>query len=191
MLSSGLIARGLSRLLSYDAAAKDRLRPYAGSTLQMRMPPLAVTLCITPEGDFTASEAEGAPTVTVEFPLTALPLLAQGQDAALRAARIEGRAGLLRDVAAAMSNLPLAAEAELERFVGPILAHELMRLVAAFQALADSGRRSIEEAGARYLRDEAGIVVRREEVSQFAADLQRLRIEVEELSNRVKALARA
>lgn len=190
MLPSSLIARALSRLLAHDEGGRNTLKSHAGSTLAVRLPPLTAALEITEAGDFTAAElaSSAQPTVAVEFPLTALPLLAQGQDAALRAARISGQAGLLRDVANAFSSLPLAAEAELERFVGPIFANEIVRLFKALKAFGDNAREGLHEATARYLRDEARLVATREEVARFAADVQRLRLDVERLKGRVASL---
>ncbi|MFN3629486.1 MAG: SCP2 domain-containing protein [Casimicrobiaceae bacterium] len=190
MLPSSLIARALSRLLAHDEGARNTLKPHAGSTLAVRMPPLMAALEITVAGDFAAADLapEAEPTVAVDFPLTALPLLAQGQDAALRAARISGQAGLLRDVANALQSLPLAAEAELERFVGPIFANEAARLLAALKAFGDNAREGLHEATARYLKDEARLVATREEVARFAADIQRLRLDLERLEMRLARL---
>ena len=134
MLPSSLIARSLSRLLSHDDAARKLLAAHAGETLQVRMPPLSTTLKITTEGAFEAgasSLSEKDLTVSVEFPLSALPLIAQGKEAALRSAKISGQAGLLQDISKAFTSLPLAAEAELERVVGPFLANEAVRFFRA------------------------------------------------------------
>jgi ubiquinone biosynthesis accessory factor UbiJ len=191
MLPSSLIARALSRLLSHDANARALLATHTGETLQVRMPPLAATLKITTEGDFVSGESdvkENAPTVAVEFPLSALPLIAQGETVALRAATISGQAGLLQDVSKAFKSLPLAAEAELERFVGPIFANEATKLFKALIAFGENAQSSLQEAGKRYVHDEAKLVAEREEVAKFAADIQRLRIDVQRLQERVARL---
>ncbi len=188
MLPSSLIARALSRLLSHDANARALLSPHAGETLQVRMPPLAAALKITAEGDFVSGEfevRESTPTVSVEFPLSALPLIAQGETVALRAATISGQAGLLQDVSKAFKSLPLAAEAELERFVGPIFANEATKLFKALIAFGENAQSSLQEAGKRYVHNEAKLVAERDAVAQFAADIQRLRIDVERLRQRV------
>lgn len=191
MLPSSLIARALSRLLSHDAAARELLKPHAGETLVLRMPPLSAALKITPEGNFESGETdskEGKPTVSVEFPLSALPLIAQGEAVALRAATISGQAGLLQDISKAFKSLPLAAEAELERVVGPIFANEASKLFKALIAFGESARETLHETGKRYVHDEAKLVAEREEVAQFAADIQRLRIDVMRLRERVARL---
>jgi ubiquinone biosynthesis accessory factor UbiJ len=191
MLPSSLIARALSRLLSHDAAARKLLATHANETMQVRMPPLATTLKITADGDFVSGEMdvkESAPTVAVEFPLAALPLIAQGETVALRAATISGQAGLLQDVSKAFKSLPLAAEAELERIVGPIFANEAVKFLNAMKAFGENAQSSLQEAGKRYVHDEAKLVAEREEVAKFAGDIQRLRIDVQRLGDRVSRL---
>ncbi|MGL4233253.1 MAG: ubiquinone biosynthesis accessory factor UbiJ [Casimicrobium sp.] len=191
MLPSSLIARALSRLLSHDEGAKKLLASHAGATVQVRMPPLVTTLKIASDGSLENGEVEAKenePTVAVEFPLTALPLIAQGQEAALRAAKISGQAALLQDMSKAFSSLPLAAEAELERVVGPILANEATRFFKALKAFGNNAQMSLEAASKRYVHDEAKLVAEREEVAKFAADIQRLRIDVQRLQSRVAKL---
>jgi ubiquinone biosynthesis accessory factor UbiJ len=188
MLPSSLIARALSRLLSHDASARELLASHAGETLVMRMPPLSASLKITENGDFESGEADAKdrkPTVSIEFPLSALPLIAQGEAVALRAATISGQAGLLQDVSKAFKSLPLAAEAELERVVGPIFANEASKLVKALIAFGENARDTLHETGKRYVHDEANLVAKREDVAKFAADVQRLRIDVQRLQERV------
>ena len=191
MLPSSLIARALSKLLSHDDAARKLLATHAGETLQVRMPPLSTTLKVTDGGDFVAgasSLSEQDLSVSVEFPLTSLPLIAQGVDAALRSARVSGKAALLQDISKAFATLPLAAEAELERVVGPILANEAVRFVKALKALGDNAQSSLHEAGKRYLHDEAQLVAERDDVAKFAADIQRMRIDLQRLQGRVAKL---
>jgi ubiquinone biosynthesis accessory factor UbiJ len=191
MLPSSLIARALSRLLSHDANARALLATHVGETLQVRMPPLSTALKITADGDFVAGEIdikETAPTVAVEFPLSALPLIAQGETVALRAATISGQAGLLQDISKAFKSLPLAAEAELERVVGPIFANEATKLFKALIAFGENAQSSLQEAGKRYVHDEAKLVAEREDIAKFAADVQRLRIDVQRLQARVARL---
>jgi len=192
MLPSSLIARALSKLLSHDDAARRLLATHTGETLQVRMPPLSTTLKITEAGDFVAGDTaltEKELSVSVEFPLTSLPLIAQGKDAALRSAKISGKAALLQDISKAFASLPLAAEAELERFVGPILANEAVRFFKALRALGANAESSLQETGRRYLHTEAQLVAGRDAVSQFATDIQRLRIDVQRLQARIAKLA--
>lgn len=192
MLPSSLIARALSKLLSHDEVARKLLATHAGETMQVRMPPFSTTLKISEAGDFVAGDAslsDKEMAVSIEFPLTALPLIAQGKDAALRSAKISGQAALLQDISKAFASLPLAAEAELERVVGPIFATEAVRFFKALKALGDNAQSSLHEAGKRYLHIEAQLVAERDDVSQFAADIQRLRIDVQRLQARVAKLA--
>ena len=192
MLPSSLIARALSKLLSHDDAARRLLATHAGETLQVRMPPFSTTLRITEAGDFAAGDTaltEKELSVSVEFPLTSLPLIAQGKDAALRSAKVSGKAALLQDISKAFASLPLAAEAELERFVGPILANEAVRFFKALRALGANAQSSLQETGKRYLHSEAQLVAGRDAVAQFATDIQRLRIDLQRLQARVAKLA--
>ena len=192
MLPSSLIARALTRLLSHDDAARKLLATHVGETLQVRMPPLSTTLAITADGSFEAGPSlltDKDLTVSVEFPLSSLPLIAQGKEAALRSAKISGQAALLQDIAKALTSLPFAAEAELERVVGPILANEAIRFFRALKALGDNAQSSLHEAGKRYLHTEAQLVAERDDVSKFASDIQRLRIDLQRLQVRVAKLA--
>ena len=113
MLPSSLIARALSRLLSHDDAARKLLAAHAGETLQVRMPPLSTTLKLTADGTFEAGSSslpEKDLTVSVEFPLSSLPLVAQGKEAALRSAKISGQAALLQDISKAFTSLPFLCQ---------------------------------------------------------------------------------
>ena len=191
MLPSSLIARALSKLLSHDDAARRLLATHAGETLQVRMPPFSTTLRITEAGDFAAGDTaltEKELSVSVEFPLTSLPLIAQGKDAALRSAKVSGKAALLQDISKAFASLPLAAEAELEGFVGAILANEAVRFFNALKALGANAQSSLQETGKRYLHTEAQLVAGRDAVAQFATDIQRLRIDLQRLQARVAKL---
>ena len=191
MRPSSLIARALSKLMSHVDAARKLLATHAGETLQVRMPPLSTTLQITDAGAFKAGDAmltDKELSVSVEFPLTSLPLIAQGKHAPLRSAKVSGKAALLQDISKAFSSLPLAAEAELERVLGPILANEAVRFFKALKALGENAQSSLHEAGKRYLHDEARLVAERDDVSQFANDIQRLRIDVQRLQARVAKL---
>ncbi len=192
MLPSSLIARALTRLLSHDDDARKLLSAHADATLQVRMPPFNTTLKITSAGNFEAGESVlngNDPSVSIEFPLSSLPLIAQGKDAAIRSAKISGHAALLQDISNAFTALPLAAEAELERFVGPLLANEAIRFFKALKALGDNAQASLHEAGRRYIHDEAQLVAERDDVSKFASDIQRLRIDVQRLQGRVAKFA--
>ncbi|MDW8312356.1 MAG: hypothetical protein RMK02_06430 [Burkholderiales bacterium] len=196
MLASNLIAQALSRLLAHDEGARALLKPHAGETLRFRTPPFEVKLRVTEAGTFVAADSASAesgsasePSVSVELPLSALPLWAQGEDALLRAARITGQAALLRDLSSALRSLPLAAEAELERYLGPILANEVVRFLRALKGFAESAQESLRSAAEQYLKEEARLVPTREEVAQFAAEVQRLRLEVDRLRARVARLA--
>ena len=154
MIPASLIARALSRLLSHDDAARKLLAAHRGETLQVRTPPFALTLRVTDAGDFAAVEGAASAddvSCSVEFPLTSLPLLAQGKEAALRSAKVAGKAALLQDVSKAFSSLPLAAEAELERVVGPILANEAVQPLYTWgvQILATDLSKRVLEVGRR------------------------------------------
>jgi ubiquinone biosynthesis accessory factor UbiJ len=94
----------------------------------------------------------------------------------------------LQDVSKGFKSLPLAAEAELERIVGPIFANEAVKLFKALIAFGESARESLQEAGKRYVHNEANLVAEREDVAKFAADIQRLRIDVQRLQTRVNHL---
>lgn len=191
MLPASLIASALSRLLSHDDAARKLLSAHANETLLVRMPPFVTALQVTPAGDFVAAardlDASDA-SVCVDFALASLPLFAQGREAALRSAKVSGKAALLQDVSKALSSLPLGAEAELERLVGPILAHEAVRFVRALKSLGDNAQQSLDAAGKRYLHDEAQLVVSAQDIERFGSDVQRARIDLDRLAARIARL---
>ncbi len=194
MLPSSLIADLLTRLLAHDEAARARLAPHAGESLRFRMPPFELALLVTAEGTLISGVETlrtSEPTASVELPLAALPLLPQGQDVLLRQAKVVGQAALIKDMAEALKSLPMALEAELERWVGPIFAYEAARLVRSLQIAFEHAGRSLHEATRRYIHDEAKLVASREELSRFAADVQRLRLDLDRLERRVTQLGSA
>ena len=59
----------------------------------------------------------------------------------------------------------------------------------ALKALGDNAQSSLHEAGKRYLHTEAQLVAERDDVSKFASDIQRLRIDLQRLQTRIAKLA--
>jgi ubiquinone biosynthesis protein UbiJ len=153
----------LNHVLASEVVASERLRPHAGSRIEVKIdgwpnllptpPMLAFTVTAAGllewSGDLRGVDAELRLRVVADNPaLLAVRALA-GE---MPVVEVEGNSQLAADVNWLFDNLRWDLEADLSRFFGPGVAHELNRLGAL---LATGLRRAVRSLTAAATRDEA------------------------------------
>jgi len=186
-LASSAAAAALNHMLAREPWARAVLAPFAGRSARLQAPPFSVQLGIAADGNFAADA--GAPTVTIGVEASALPRVLLEPKAALRNVRLEGDAEFAQALSSVLQKLRPEPEEELSRFVGDAAA---VRIVAVLRAALDGAR----QAGSRlamqtadYLVTENPMLVSREQMASFAADVAGLRDDVERLAKRIELQA--
>ena len=161
-----------NHVLEGAAWARERLAPFAGRGIELRAPLLPTLLVtVTAQGRLQPGGTSAAASI-------ALPGMKISGDPEL--------AGVLEELA---RTLRWDVEEDLSRVLGDVLAH---RAVGAARAARDWQRDAAErvrEALGAYAAEEARLVVRRPELSAFAASVDRLSRRLDELEQRIGRLA--
>lgn len=180
----------LNRMLAREQWARERLAPFAGRVARFEAPPFALALRID-EGGVFADAARLEPAVTVGADLAALPLALGDPQAMMRNVSLKGDADFAQALAFVLQNLRPEPEEELSRFVGDVAAQ---RIVGFLRSSASHWRELAErmlENSAHYLVTENPMIVGRDEVGEFNAEVARLRDDVARLEKRVELRERS
>jgi ubiquinone biosynthesis protein UbiJ len=187
-IASNAAAAVLNHMLAREPWARAVLAPFAGRSARLQAPPFSVQLGIAAGGSFSAEAGE--PTVTVGVDPAALPRLLLEPKAALRNVRLEGDAEFAQALSGVLQKLRPEPEEELSRFVGDAAAVRIVALLrAALAGAREAGSRLAVQA-ADYLSAENPVLVARSEMASFAADVTRLRDDVERLAKRIELAGR-
>jgi ubiquinone biosynthesis accessory factor UbiJ len=189
-LATSAALGALNRMLAHEQWARERLAPFAGRVARFEAPPFALALRID-EGGVFADAARLEPAVTVGADLAALPLALGDPQAMMRNVSLKGDADFAQALAFVLQNLRPEPEEELSRFVGDVAAQ---RIVGFLRSSASHWRELAErmlENSAHYLVTENPMIVGRDEVSEFNADVARLRDDVARLEKRVELRERS
>jgi ubiquinone biosynthesis protein UbiJ len=177
----------LNRLLEAQPWARERLAPFAGTTLELRAPPLpALRFVILPGGRLEAGGADPALVVTLRP--QALPALMQSEEHFMRSVEVTGDTQLAAEVLTLMRYLRWDAEEDLSRVLGDAAAHRVMVLARSFAAWQSDALRRLADTLADYAVEEKRVLVSTRELSDLSEQIVRLRDAVERLEKRVRGL---
>jgi len=182
-IASSAAAAVLNHMLAREPWARVALAPFGGRSARLQALPFSVQLGISADGNFTADA--GAPTVTVGVDATALPRMLLEPKAALRNVRLEGDAEFAQALSNVLQKLRPEPEEELARFVGDAAAVRIVALLRAALAGAREAGSRLAVQTADYLVAENPMLVSRQEMASFAADVAGLRDDVERLAKRI------
>jgi ubiquinone biosynthesis accessory factor UbiJ len=188
IMISSPISAAINHLLVQEAWARDKLARHAGKTAVFDGGIASLKLKVAADGMLQAAGAEDVPSVTIRARLADLPLIAQDRERAFSYVQIEGDADFANTISQLSQSLRWEAEADLSRWIGDIAA---TRLVAGARAAFDGARatrRKLAENAAEYFLEENPMLVRPQDVNDFASDVVRLRDDVERLSKRIDNL---
>jgi ubiquinone biosynthesis protein UbiJ len=180
----------LNRMLAREAWACEKLAPFAGRVVRFEALPFSLQWAVAEGGTLTAND-DGDPAVTIGLALSSLPFALLDPPAATRDVRLQGDAEFAQALSFVLQNLRPEPEEELSRFVGDAAA---MRIVGLVRLSAAHWRELAErmlDNTANYIVAENPMVVGRDEVADFVADVTRLRDDVARLEKRIDLAARA
>jgi ubiquinone biosynthesis protein UbiJ len=194
MIESGLVA-SLNHLLAREAWARDKLAPFAGEIVELRLSPLPTLRLAIAEGGLSArAEAGLPPTLT----LTARPeLLAalvrgagegQGDEHLMRAVDVSGNARLAAEILVLLRHLRWDAEEDLSRVFGDILAHRMVGAAREFAGWQREAVRRLSDNAAVWAVEERRILVARPEFEDFSREVAALRDELARIEQRIARL---
>jgi ubiquinone biosynthesis protein UbiJ len=178
----------INHLLAQEAWARESLALHAGKQACIDTGHLQLRLRVAKDGMVEAASLDEPATVTIRLKLSDLPLIAQNRDRAFSYVRIEGDAEFANTISQLSKGLRWDAEHDLERVLGPIGATRIAGGARnAFAGAASAGRRLAENV-AEFLLDERPVLVRPAVLDEFAADVTRLRDDVERTAKRIARL---
>lgn len=178
----------INHLLAQEAWARDALKRHAGKEACIDTGQLQLRLRVASDGMVEAGSGEGPANVTIRMKLTDLPLIAANRDRAFSYVKIEGDAEFANAISTLSKDLRWDAEHDLERVVGPLGARRIAEGGRALGSGAVNGGRRLLENVAEFLLEEQPVLVRPAQVQGLAADVVRLRDDVERASKRIAKL---
>lgn len=182
------VIAAINHLLAQEAWARESLALHAGKEACIDTGHLQLRMRVARDGMVEASSSEEPATVTIRVKLADLPLIAQNRDRAFSYVKIEGDAEFANTISQLSKGLRWDAEHDLERLFGPIAATRVAGGArGAFTTAAETGRRLAENV-AEFLLDEQPVLIRPAVVDEFAADVTRLRDDVERTAKRIAKL---
>lgn len=186
--SSGL-ARVISHLLERAPWARERLMPYAGSTLCCRVAPFEVAFRIEPDGCLSANRSENADRpadVTITVPLAQLPGALIGEpDKLMAAVNLQGNAELADSIGFVFRHLEWDAEEDLSRVLGDIPARRLSETARALRRAHERALTSLGGNLGEYFAEEQHLLVTHGALDAFGDELRALRDDLARLEKRV------
>src|SRR5205085_11783400 len=150
--------------------ARERLAQHVGQSAELRppfLPPLR--LVVAAGGRLEPGGAEPSATVTLDG--------------------VAGEGTLADELRFLQKNLRWDFEEELSRVIGDVAAQRLGGALRAFARWQVDAAHRLTEALADYATTESAALVRRGELARFAADIERLRVAIDELERRLASAA--
>ena len=178
----------INHLLGQASWARESLAPFAGHAAKITLPPFTAAFLITPEGLIDAPSPEAALEVSISLPATTPLLALQGQEAVMRAARIEGSAEFAQALGFVIRNLRWDAEEDLSRLVGDIAAHRIVKGGREFAAWQQQAAQNFAANLAEYFTEEQPLVARKADLAAFTAEVDRMRDDLARLEKRIQQL---
>lgn len=178
----------INHLLAQEAWARDALKRHAGKEACIDTGHLQLRLRVASDGMVESGSGEGPANVTIRMKLTDLPLIAANRDRAFSYVKIEGDAEFANAISTLSKDLRWDAEHDLERVVGPLGARRIAEGGRTLGSGVVNGGRRLAENVAEFLLEEQPVLVRTAQVQGLAADVVRLRDDVERAAKRIAKL---
>lgn len=189
------LERLLNRFIAESTPATGRVRALDGQSLAVVFVGLPVELVMLAEDGRLRLALDGSEDASVTIratPLDLVHLLGPGALARLKSthAEISGDLHVAEEFAGLLSAAMPDVEEELARWIGDIPAHGLAEGVRSAARSSLRAGRSLETSLSEYLRAEAGLLPRLEEIEAFCAAVDDLRDDVDRLEQRIDVLRR-
>lgn len=178
----------LNHLLARQPSLRDRLRGHADKVARFELGFAVLNLAVTADGWLQTSASEPAVTITVQP--ADIPLILADMARAFSYVSIRGDADFARTISELANELRWDLEEELAPWLGDIAAVRVARAAKALASSASKSAKKLAENLAEYWLEENPTLMYRRAGDDFAADVARLRDDVERLSKRIERLQR-
>jgi ubiquinone biosynthesis accessory factor UbiJ len=178
----------INHLLAQEPWAREKLIRHAGKTAVFDAGVATLRLRISADGLVEHATADAAANVTIRVKLSDLPLILRNREHAFSYVKIEGDADFANAISQVSDSLRWEAEEDLSKLVGDIAA---VRIVAGAKTVFDTiktTQRKFAENTAEYFLEENPMLMRPQAVADFAAEVAKLRDDVERLGKRIDKL---
>ena len=156
----------LNALLDRERWARERLVPFAGQAAELRLPLWpALRLCIGADGRLQPGGPDPSAVITLRG--------------------VDGASGLADELRYLARHLRPDFEEELSRLFGDVAAERIGGAVRAFASWQRDAALRVTDALADYAIDERRTLVRRVELRELAADIERLSAALARLEERI------
>jgi ubiquinone biosynthesis protein UbiJ len=183
-----VVPAAINHLLAKEAWAREKLAKHAGKAAVFDTGALALRLRVTADGFVEQAATEDEASVTIRIKLSDLPAILNNREHAFSYVKLEGDADFANTISQVAENVRWEAEEDLAKLVGDIAAVRIVgRAKSAFNTLRTTQRKLAENA-AEYFLEENPMLMRPQAVADFAADVAKLRDDVERLSKRIEKL---
>lgn len=193
-LLAGAVEHALGRAIGLDSGSGIRLRPLDGKLVRLELKGVGIDLFFQGQADSVGVTAESSsePDATIAgTPVALLAMAVPDWRAAGSGVRVEGDAATAQAFEKLLKQLDPDWEALFVEQLGPVMGHQAWRmLVDAGAGARHLGRTSADQA-ARFLREESGLLVTREEVDAFIHEVDELREAADRLEARVRRRSRS
>lgn len=185
---SHIFPAAINHLLAQEAWARAKLIPHAGKIAVLDGGVLAARLKVTADGMLEAAAVDDVAAVTIRVALSDLPVIMQNRERAFSYVKIDGDADFANTISQLSQGLRWEAEDDLSKFVGDIAANRIAGGARSAAHAAKSLHQSVSENVAEYFLEENPMLIRPQAVTEFTADVTRLRDDVARLAKRIEKL---
>ena len=183
------IPAALNHLLTQESWARARLAPHAGKVARFEIGPLTLRLQVAADGMLVSVATDQPVAVTIHIRAADLPLIAQNRERAFSYVTIDGDADFANTISQVGQSVRWDAAEDLSRLVGDIAAQRIVTGAAATVATVRATGQKFMENVAEYFLEEKPMLLRPQAVTDFTAEVTRLRDDVERLAKRIERLA--
>jgi ubiquinone biosynthesis protein UbiJ len=188
MFPLALVPAAINHLLAQEAWARDQLAMHAAKVACFDAGLIAVKLEVAADGLVEAAKPEALPDVTIRTKFSDLPLIVQNRDRAFSYVKIEGDADFANTISQLIQSLRWDAEEDLSQWIGDIAATRVVSGTRSMVDTAQATQKKIAENLAEYFLEENPMLVRPQNVTDFAREVARMRDDVERLTKRIDRL---
>lgn len=193
-LLASTVEQALNQAIALDDQARPRLAAMANRRVKLVLTGIGIDLHFSGSVDRLKVEAdseESADTTITGSPGALLALAVPDWRATGSGVRIEGDAAAAQALEKLLRRLDPDWEAWLVERTGPIIGHNLWRLLNDAAGASQHVARTAADQVAHYLREESGLLVTREEIDSFVGEVDELREAVDRLESRLRREGRA
>lgn len=182
------IPAAINHLLQGEAKSRARLIGHAGKVACFDLGLIRIGLLVEADGLVVLAAADTTPDVTIRIKPADIPLILQNRDRAFSMVTIDGDADFANTISQLSQSVRWDVEEDLSRVVGDIAAVRIVAGAKSFTSAVSATRRKLIETTAEYFLEENPMLMRPQPIREFAADIARLRDDVERLTKRIDRL---